>query len=67
MAVSGYRCGRGGLRSYIGDGQILCLVGTQPRVDLHAGARNEQGLAEIAELLDVAWDYRSLEYERGRA
>ena len=59
--------GEGGLRSYIGDGQILCLVGTQPRVDLHAGARNEKGLAEIAESLDVTWGYSSSEYERGRA
>jgi hypothetical protein len=53
----------GGIRAYIGDGQILCLIGTQPRVDLHAGARNEKGLVEIEELLDVAWDYSSLEDE----
>lgn len=53
--------GEGEVRAYIGDGQILCLVGTQPRVDLHAGARSEQGLAEIEELLDVAWDYSSLD------
>lgn len=57
----------GEIRAYTGGGQILCLVGTQPRVDLYAGARNEKGLAEIEELLDVAWDYSSLNYERGRA
>ncbi len=59
--------GESGIRGYIGDGQILCLMGTQPRVDLHAGARNEKRLAEIEALLHVAWDYSSLDYERGRA
>lgn len=57
----------GEIRAYVGDGQILCMVGTRPRSDLYAGARNDKELAEIEELLDVAWDYSSLDDERGRA
>jgi hypothetical protein len=56
-----------GLRPYIGDGQVLCLMGAQPRADLYAGARSEKGLAEIEELLNVEWDYSSSNDGRGRA
>lgn len=59
--------GEWGIRAYIGDGQLLCLVGTKPRVDLYVGARSEKELAEIEELLHVAWGYSSLDYKRGRA
>lgn len=55
-----------GLRPYIGDGQILCLMGAQPRVDLYAGARSQKGLAEVEELLNVEWDYISSDDGRGR-
>jgi len=54
---------RSGIRPYIGDGQLLCLAGIDPDVQLFAGARTEDKFTEIEDLLNVDWDYCSLDDE----
>jgi len=54
---------RSGIRPFIGDGQLLCLAGIDSDVQLFAGARTEERFTEIEDLLDVDWDYCSLDDE----
>jgi hypothetical protein len=41
-------------------GQVLCLAGAVPALELHAGARTREDFLEIQERLKVDWDYCSM-------
>jgi hypothetical protein len=50
-----------GFRVYQREGQVLCLAGNAPHLDLYVGARSEEDCLEIEKLLNVEWDYCSLD------
>ena len=50
-----------GLQSFIGEGKVICLTESEEGASIYAGASDEGKFLEIEDLLQIEWDYCSLD------
>jgi hypothetical protein len=50
-----------GLQSFIGEGKVLCLAEGEEGASIYVGASDEGKFLEIEDLLQIEWDYCSLD------